>query len=318
MLLNCKGTTMENFMSENQVFNIQFVSNMTGINPHTIRAWEKRYSAIVPQRDSNGRRLYTNIEINRLHTLNKLVKLGNSISDIASLPDNDLKDISKKFGINSNTEETFKNFDFDSCLTNVEMSLNFFKLDVLNHEIEKAANSLSSKLFALRIIQPVMNQIRKMKEERALSENQRQQIYVILKSHLHRKLYLSYKQKNESKKRVLIASPDCSLNEIGTMVATILFLDAGLNVDFIGTNVEAGIVGQISSQFKPDYIFLGLNYSRLFSQEQSTEYIKTVAQYITPSTQLCIGAYDFCVTLPDSDIQCFSKFEDLSSHIEKL
>jgi DNA-binding transcriptional MerR regulator len=305
-------------MGDSQIFNIQFVSNITGINPHTIRAWEKRYNAIVPQRDSNGRRLYTNLEINRLHTLNKLVKLGNSISDIASLPSEELKEISQHFGIDESTEETFKNFDFESCLTNVEMSLNFFKLDVLNHEIEKAADSLNSKLFALKIVQPVMDQIRSMKDKKALSENQRQQIYVILKSHLHRKLYQSYKQKNISKKKVLIASPDCSLNEIGTMLATILFLDAGLNVDFIGTNVEADIVGQISSQFKPDYIFLGLNYSRLFTQEQSENYIRTVAQYITPNTQLCIGAYDFCLTLPDSDIKCFSKFEDLSDHIEKF
>ena len=305
-------------MGDNQIFNIQFVSNVTGINPHTIRAWEKRYNAITPQRDSNGRRLYTNFEINRLHLLNKLVKFGNSISDIASLPFEELKSISKHFGIDDRKEEIFKVFDFDSCLKNVEMSLNFFKLDVLNHEIEKASESLGSKIFALKIVQPIMDKIRSLKEQKALSENQRQQIYVILKSHLNRKLYLAYKQKNTNNKKVLIASPDCSLNEIGTMLATILFLDSGLNVDFIGTNVEAEIVGQIASQFKPDYIFLGLNYSRLFSQEQSSHYLKTVAQYITPSTQLKVGAYDFCLTLPDSDIKCFASFDDLSTHIEGL
>jgi DNA-binding transcriptional MerR regulator len=305
-------------MGDNQIFNIQFVSNITGINPHTIRAWEKRYNAITPQRDNNGRRLYTNFEINRLHILNKLVKLGNSISDIASLPYEELKGISKHFGIEDNTTEEFKNFDFEGSLKNITMALNFFKLDVLNHELEKAAESLASKLFALKIIQPVMKQIIEMKDKELLAENQRQQIYVILKSHLNRKLYLSYKQKNVNKKKILVAAPDRSLNEIGTMVATILFLDAGLNVDFIGTHVESEIVGQISSQFKPDYIFLGINYSRLFTQEQSTDYLKTVAQYVTPQTQILVGAYDFCVSLPDSDIKCFASFDELSNYIESL
>jgi DNA-binding transcriptional MerR regulator len=61
--------------TENQTYNIQFVANITGINPHTIRAWEKRYQAILPQRDHNGRRLYSNSDIDRLSTLHKLVKM---------------------------------------------------------------------------------------------------------------------------------------------------------------------------------------------------------------------------------------------------
>ena len=306
-------------MVDDQIFNIQFVANVTGINPHTIRAWEKRYNAIKPRRDSNGRRLYTNNEIDRLNTLSRLVKLGNSISDIASLPDEELKGISAHFGIEQKSIEILQSFDHESCLENLNMALNFFKLDVLTHELQKASEGLSSKLFALKVIQPVINQIRKMKEKKSLSENQRQQIYVILKTHLNKKLYLSYNSNNSlNKKKILVASPDCSLNEIGTMVATILFIDSGLNVDFLGTNVESEIVGQISSQFKPDYIFLGLNYSRLFSQESSTEYIKNVAQYITPSTKMLIGAYDFCVNLPESDIECFSSFDTLSKYIEAL
>ena len=55
------------------LYSIQFVANVTGINPHTIRAWEKRYGVTNPVRDKNGRRLYSDNEIQRLDLLNKLV-----------------------------------------------------------------------------------------------------------------------------------------------------------------------------------------------------------------------------------------------------
>lgn len=71
-------------LSEN-LYSIQFVSNVTGINPHTIRAWEKRYGATNPHRDKNGKRLYSDTQIKRLKVLHTLVNFGNSISDVAKL-----------------------------------------------------------------------------------------------------------------------------------------------------------------------------------------------------------------------------------------
>lgn len=298
-------------MGNDQTFNIQFVSNITGINPHTIRAWEKRYNAITPQRDSNGRRLYTDGEIKRLSKLNKLVQMGNSISDIASLPSDKLAQIDEHFGNKSAPVKKDEDFDFELSLQNISMSLNFFKLDVFNHELYKAITSLSNTVFSLKIVQPVIDQIRQMKKDGLLSKNQREQIFLILKSQLNKKIYTCHKADKPNSKRVLVASPHGKLNEIGSMVATLLFIELGYNVDYIGAGVEAEILGQITSQFKPDKIFIGMNYSKDFSESSSISYINTVCQYTLAQTEILIGAYDYCITQENSNIKCFSKFEDL-------
>jgi hypothetical protein len=44
-------------------FNIQLAAQMTGLTAHTIRAWEKRYQALSPERTNNGRRLYSSRSI---------------------------------------------------------------------------------------------------------------------------------------------------------------------------------------------------------------------------------------------------------------
>ena len=42
---------------------IRAVANLTGINPVTLRAWERRYNLITPKRTPKGHRLYSENDI---------------------------------------------------------------------------------------------------------------------------------------------------------------------------------------------------------------------------------------------------------------
>ena len=45
---------------------IQIVARLSGLSPHVIRIWEKRYGAVAPARTDTNRRLYTEAEVERL------------------------------------------------------------------------------------------------------------------------------------------------------------------------------------------------------------------------------------------------------------
>ncbi|MCX6124593.1 MAG: MerR family transcriptional regulator [Proteobacteria bacterium] len=66
-------------------FTIKATAQMTSLNAHSIRAWERRYSALTPSRHENGRRLYSQEDVSRLKLLAGLVSRGHSISSIAAL-----------------------------------------------------------------------------------------------------------------------------------------------------------------------------------------------------------------------------------------
>jgi len=70
---------------------IRVVSIRTGLSPHVIRAWERRYKAIVPQRTGTNRRLYSDGEIHRLQLLRRATTAGHGIGQIAGLADDDLE-----------------------------------------------------------------------------------------------------------------------------------------------------------------------------------------------------------------------------------
>ena len=46
-------------MAINYKYPIKVVSQMTGLSVHVIRAWEKRYNVVEPERTDTNRRLYS-------------------------------------------------------------------------------------------------------------------------------------------------------------------------------------------------------------------------------------------------------------------
>lgn len=64
---------------------IRTVANLTGINPVTLRAWERRYNLITPQRTPKGHRLYTEADVELIKQVLDLLDQGISISQVKPL-----------------------------------------------------------------------------------------------------------------------------------------------------------------------------------------------------------------------------------------
>jgi MerR family transcriptional regulator, light-induced transcriptional regulator len=69
------------------LFPIRVVARLTGINPVTIRAWERRYQLVVPERTPGGHRLYSRADVELLRAASRLVEQGVAISHATRLLD---------------------------------------------------------------------------------------------------------------------------------------------------------------------------------------------------------------------------------------
>lgn len=75
-----------------QTFPIKAVARMTGISPDLIRAWERRYGLVEPQRTAGRNRVYTRQDISRLALVKRLVDAGDRVSTVAGLSVDQLED----------------------------------------------------------------------------------------------------------------------------------------------------------------------------------------------------------------------------------
>ena len=64
---------------------VRLVAIRTGLTPHVLRAWERRYGVVAPTRSDGGQRLYSHLDIERLRRLRRLTERGHAIGRIASL-----------------------------------------------------------------------------------------------------------------------------------------------------------------------------------------------------------------------------------------
>lgn len=77
---------------------IREVARSTGVNPVTLRAWERRYGLIVPQRTPKGHRLYSTEHVARIQAILTWLNRGVSVSQVKALLDS--RQLSNKVGDN--------------------------------------------------------------------------------------------------------------------------------------------------------------------------------------------------------------------------
>lgn len=156
-------------------FNILAASIMSGVSVHQIRAWEKRYQAVIPSRLNNNFRSYSQENIVRLKLLGELTKHGISISKIAKLDTSELQKQFDVLGLHHNLKIE------EDILGDVSEKFNLLiklfdaeKFDVVIHEIHKLRN-LSD---VISIVTPMMKYI--LSQETLLNHSAKKNVFSTL------------------------------------------------------------------------------------------------------------------------------------------
>lgn len=110
------------------LYPIREVSNLTGINPITLRAWERRYSLIEPVRTDGGHRLYTAQHIETIKQAIKLTEQGVPISHVKGLIK---QTIQPKTEFNPATDQALNALQIETWLTQDDFNALNLALDTL-------------------------------------------------------------------------------------------------------------------------------------------------------------------------------------------
>lgn len=81
-----------------RTYEIQEVAELTGLGTARLRAWERRYAVVSPERQGNGYRAYTASQVALLRAFARLVEAGERIGDLASQPQDEVIARAEHFG----------------------------------------------------------------------------------------------------------------------------------------------------------------------------------------------------------------------------
>ncbi|WP_429531605.1 MerR family transcriptional regulator [Pseudomonas frederiksbergensis] len=72
-------------LEREELFPIREVARLTGINPVTLRAWERRYGLIQPTRTESGHRLYSMADIETVRSILDWIDRGVAVSKVGKI-----------------------------------------------------------------------------------------------------------------------------------------------------------------------------------------------------------------------------------------
>lgn len=80
-----RETISDNGSACDDLFPIREVARLTGVNPVTLRAWERRYGLIQPTRTESGHRLYSRTDIDTVHRILDWIERGVAVSKVGRI-----------------------------------------------------------------------------------------------------------------------------------------------------------------------------------------------------------------------------------------
>lgn len=309
------------YQSTNNLYSIQFVSNVTGINPHTIRAWEKRYGATKPVRDKNGRRLYSDQEIQRLDLLNKLVAIGNNISDIANLEKEKLSEVLKRYKETvpkiSKEVDQVAEFDWNTHLQSLLTAIRLRKQEVVVHELDLCFLSLSKSDLLSKLALPLVKELKAILESDLYDEKFVSNTLALVKSKFFQLSLKDSSKKVNNRRKVVVASMNGELNNLMGILISNLFNERGYNVDFFDGKSKVNQVSELIGLMKPDMVYLCTGYSSELenSQENKNNYISFISNSCR-NAEIFAGSFEEKSSFKGLDVEFVNDYNYLLSILD--
>lgn len=306
-----------------QYFNIQVASQLSGVASATIRAWEKRYNAVVPERAENKHRLYSEKDIEKLALLYKLTELGQSIGKIAHLELNELKEIystllHRPYDERHVVTPHHDKVDYEGILSNLQIALEAYKVDIISHEFEKAKNLVTPRDLCLNILIPLFQQIGKKVARGELSVAQEHTLSAICTWHVGQLIGHHYQRPSATSDFLLLTTPEGDLHQIGILGAALLCVHYQVKFYYLGASLPATSLAETANALRPTAVLLGATRGQLDEGHTIDMYLQQLRQGLNVNVDIMIGgSVALKGDLERQKVQFFPTLQSLDEFLSK-
>lgn len=269
---------------------IKVVARRTGLSPDLIRAWERRYEAIEPQRSNTKRRLYSDADVEKLRLLRRATLAGRRIGDVASLS---AKELAELVGADESavaeaptpgparpTRGSAKDH-FDACLRAVE------QLDApsLESALATSAVALSTAVVIDEIIVPLLEHVGEQCRQGAIRISNEHMASAAIRTFLG-PLVMSANMADTGPGMV-VTTPAGQWHELGALMVAVTASGAGWRTIYLGPNMPAEEIAFAATH--NEVAVVALSISCLIDERKLTGELRKLRRYLPEDVQMWMG-----------------------------
>ncbi|MBN8234708.1 MerR family transcriptional regulator [Halobacillus kuroshimensis] len=276
-------------------YNIKAVSQMLGIQPGTLRAWERRYRMIRPSRNEAGHRLYTDEHIRILKWLMEKVDKGFTISQAVSLLESNEEAV-------THNEHSENRTQLDKIGDQLLDSLLSFNENDAQRHLDHAFSLFTPETVAIDIIGPILVKIGDLWEENKITSAHEHFASQFIRSRIGMML-LSIPSDSMLPRALLVCGPN-ERHELGLLIFALFLKRKGYDVIYLGQSIAGGDIDIVINEIEPAYMFMSCTLKKNIP---ITIRLAEALQREFPSLKIGLGgyAYDRLSELDKKRIQPF-------------
>jgi DNA-binding transcriptional MerR regulator len=253
-----KGILMTSIseLSDEPKFKIKKVSEQTGIRTVTLRAWERRYGILAPQRAENRYRLYSERDIGILFWIKSRLDKGLSIS-VAAVELEKMREsgqwaevitvqFSHRRGGNTKSIQTYADQLYHALMHHDELRA--------NEVFQAAGNVLGLKTLLLSIVTPCLVEIGEAWYRGDISITTEHFASTFLRAKLL--VMLLAVVPNRRMPKLLVGGAPSEQHEIGPLMMSVLLRNQGYPVEFLGPDLPLEDLTEYARLEKPAMVIL--------------------------------------------------------------
>lgn len=236
------------------LYTIQDLAKALGVSTSTLRAWEKRYGLLCPQRTQGGHRLYSEADKRMYLYVHHLKDQGEELQKIAKRGrERLLAESASYFSTICSTDGESK-YEFQ-ITERVTSELRARRYDQAIHTIERAAAVSSSATEFANISLTVMDELGKAWQRGQISVSVEHLMTARIRYLLAAKFYEA-PLASEPKGQVICAGLPDNHHEIGILRVAVFVKSWGFSVFYLGPNTPLADLRAFARELRPTFLCL--------------------------------------------------------------
>jgi methanogenic corrinoid protein MtbC1 len=271
-----------------RIHTVKAVAQRTGLSPHVIRVWERRYQAVAPGRTEGNQRLYSEDEVTRLELLRDATQAGHGIGRVAQLPEEKLRAlVGLPHGVQSRRSPALSEKKENAGELVMQALQSIAELDSARLEaiLNQAAVNLGQMAFLNDVVAPLAQQTGERWVSGTLSAAHEHMASAVIRSTLSntaRALAV-----HPSAPHLVAATPAGQLHEIGAAMATTLAVHQGWRVTYLGSSLPATEIAGAAKQSGARAVALSIVYPH--DDPHLNEELKNLRAFLPAGVKILVG-----------------------------
>lgn len=244
-----------------KAFPIGYVALATGLSPHVIRVWERRYGAVAPEREGKKRRLYSQSDIDHLKLLKRACLRGCRIGSVAALDPDTLQRMDRS-GVeavvpNASSHERTAPLEILQALFRAgEAAVRDMDAPALLAALRRAEARLTRTALMAEGIAPLMHLIGAGGSSKDLGIVHEHFASNVVRSFLSD--LLAHGTAAEPAPRMVVTTPAGQYCELGALTAGVAAADRGWRVFYFGADLPGEEIAAAAAAKKAEAVCLGV------------------------------------------------------------